>query len=173
MRRAALDRGRSPYAFTVLVLKRSILTEKVARRGFHISREYAIDPLEILFVRDVITLDAEPSPLPPHTKPVPIELRAHLDDTLKVATLRMAVANVTILPIIDSNNNFLGEIALGDVLKARLRHLEEETRRERIIPIGRYIPIPDRLAKDRAAVHPRSALAGATARRSAPSRSTR
>src|SRR3984885_9408610 len=42
------------HGFTVLVLKRSILTEKVARRGFHLSREYAIDPLEILFVREVM-----------------------------------------------------------------------------------------------------------------------
>jgi H+/Cl- antiporter ClcA/CBS domain-containing protein len=39
---------------TVLLLKRSILTEKVARRGFHLTREYAIDPLEILFVREVM-----------------------------------------------------------------------------------------------------------------------
>jgi CBS domain-containing protein len=34
------------YAFTVLVMKRSILTEKVARRGFDIFREYEVDPLE-------------------------------------------------------------------------------------------------------------------------------
>jgi CIC family chloride channel protein len=40
----------SPY----LTLKRSILTEKVARRGYHLSREYAVDPLEILFVREVM-----------------------------------------------------------------------------------------------------------------------
>ena len=42
------------HGFTVLMLKRSILTEKVARRGFHLSREYAVDPLEILFVREVM-----------------------------------------------------------------------------------------------------------------------
>lgn len=42
------------YAFSVLVLKRSILTEKVSRRGYHLSREYATDPLEILFVREVM-----------------------------------------------------------------------------------------------------------------------
>jgi chloride channel protein, CIC family len=42
------------YAFTVLLLKRSILTEKIARRGFHLSREYSVDPLEILFVREVM-----------------------------------------------------------------------------------------------------------------------
>ncbi|HEX3659532.1 MAG TPA: chloride channel protein [Pirellulales bacterium] len=42
------------HAFTVLVMKRSILTEKVARRGFHISREYGIDPLERLSVGEVM-----------------------------------------------------------------------------------------------------------------------
>jgi len=42
------------HLFTVLTLKRSILTEKVSRRGFHLSREYAVDPLEILFVREVM-----------------------------------------------------------------------------------------------------------------------
>ncbi|MGA7236289.1 MAG: chloride channel protein, partial [Bryobacteraceae bacterium] len=42
------------HAFTVLTLKRSILTEKISRRGYHLSREYALDPLEILFVREVM-----------------------------------------------------------------------------------------------------------------------
>jgi H+/Cl- antiporter ClcA len=52
------------HGFTVLTLRRSILTEKVSRRGHHLSREYAVDPLEILFVREVMrrgvaTLDAQ------------------------------------------------------------------------------------------------------------------
>src|ERR1035437_9371026 len=42
------------HATTVLLLKPSILTEKVARRGFHLTREYATDPLEVLFVREVV-----------------------------------------------------------------------------------------------------------------------
>jgi H+/Cl- antiporter ClcA/predicted transcriptional regulator len=45
------------HAFTVLTLGRSILTEKIARRGYHMSREYAIDPLEITFARDVMRTD--------------------------------------------------------------------------------------------------------------------
>ncbi|MEZ4665428.1 MAG: chloride channel protein [Thermomicrobiales bacterium] len=45
------------HGFTVLVMKRSILTEKVARRGFHITREYSIDPLEILFVRELMRVE--------------------------------------------------------------------------------------------------------------------
>jgi hypothetical protein len=42
------------HGFTVLAMRRSILTEKIARRGYQLSREYAIDPLEILFVREVM-----------------------------------------------------------------------------------------------------------------------
>src|SRR5690349_7038708 len=45
------------HGFTVLFLRRSILTEKVARRGFHLSREYAVDPLEILFAKEVMHPD--------------------------------------------------------------------------------------------------------------------
>jgi H+/Cl- antiporter ClcA/CBS domain-containing protein len=45
------------YLVSALLLKRSVLTEKVARRGFHLSREYSVDPLEVLFVREVMTPD--------------------------------------------------------------------------------------------------------------------
>lgn len=43
------------YGFTVLTMRRSILTEKIARRGYHIYREYGIDPLERQFVEEVMT----------------------------------------------------------------------------------------------------------------------
>lgn len=42
------------YLVSTLLLKRSVLTEKVARRGFHLSREYSVDPLEVLFAREVM-----------------------------------------------------------------------------------------------------------------------
>ena len=45
------------HLISVLVLPRSILTEKVARRGFHVMREYAVDPLEATFVREVMDTD--------------------------------------------------------------------------------------------------------------------
>jgi CBS domain-containing protein len=52
------------YGFTVLFMRRSILTEKIARRGYHIYREYSIDPLERHYVdevmtRTVVTIDAD------------------------------------------------------------------------------------------------------------------
>jgi H+/Cl- antiporter ClcA len=50
------------HAFTVLVMKRSILTEKVARRGYHVSREYAVDPLDRISVGEVMTTEVETIP---------------------------------------------------------------------------------------------------------------
>lgn len=54
------------YGLTVLVMSRSILTEKVSRRGFHISREYSVDPLEVLSVQEVMRtgIVAIPNDLP-------------------------------------------------------------------------------------------------------------
>jgi len=45
------------YGFTVLTMPRSILTEKIARRGYHIYREYGADPMERLVVGDLMTRD--------------------------------------------------------------------------------------------------------------------
>jgi H+/Cl- antiporter ClcA/CBS domain-containing protein len=52
------------YGFTVMTMRRSILTEKIARRGYHIYREYGIDPMERhavseLMTRSVDTIDAD------------------------------------------------------------------------------------------------------------------
>src|SRR5262249_42054372 len=51
------------YAVTVLLLKRSILTEKVARRGYHVSREYHVDPFDLTRVTEVMVkaVDSLPS----------------------------------------------------------------------------------------------------------------
>ncbi len=45
----------SAYLVSVLLLKRSVLTEKVARRGLHLTREYSTDPLEVFFAHEVMT----------------------------------------------------------------------------------------------------------------------
>jgi CBS domain-containing protein len=45
------------YGFTVMVMRRSIMTEKIARRGLHIYREYSVDPQERVFVHEVMTAD--------------------------------------------------------------------------------------------------------------------
>ncbi|MDE1937288.1 chloride channel protein [Bradyrhizobium sp.] len=51
------------FAVTVLLLKRSILTEKIARRGQHITREYSIDQFELLRVADVMVKEVDTLPV--------------------------------------------------------------------------------------------------------------
>ena len=60
-------------------MPRSILTEKIARRGYHVYREYGIDPLERHIVsevmtRDVTTIDANTS-LPRHSTPISAHIK--------------------------------------------------------------------------------------------------
>ena len=200
------------YAFTVLILRRSILTEKVSRRGFHLSREYATEPLEILFVLEVMrtnvvvlpaaltraellaSLDGEQQirPLfyvvdaakklvgvvtrsdleswmigrpteswrPPSWRPadsgksldapVPSTLGevarravvADADEPIRAALSRMAQSGRTWLPVVAHGDprEIFGELTLEDTLKARVKHLEEEERRERVLPLEAILP---------------------------------
>ncbi|MDG4894028.1 chloride channel protein [Mesorhizobium sp. WSM4976] len=50
------------HAVTVLSMKRSILTEKVARRGHHLVREYRVDPFALTRVKEVMTTKVESVP---------------------------------------------------------------------------------------------------------------
>ena len=43
------------HVFTVIIMRRSILTERIARRGRHVFREYGVDPLERQHVDEVMT----------------------------------------------------------------------------------------------------------------------
>jgi CIC family chloride channel protein len=50
------------HLVTVLLMKRSILTEKIARRGHHIVREYRVDPFVLTRVSEVMTRDVQTVP---------------------------------------------------------------------------------------------------------------
>ncbi|WP_233834351.1 chloride channel protein [Paraburkholderia sp. ZP32-5] len=47
------------HGFSTVVMRRSIMTEKIARRGYHIYREYGVDPLERHYVDEVMTASVE------------------------------------------------------------------------------------------------------------------
>ncbi|MGR9299579.1 chloride channel protein (plasmid) [Rhizobium leguminosarum] len=51
------------YAVTVLLLRRSILTEKIARRGQHITREYGVDPFELSRATEIMISDVDTLPV--------------------------------------------------------------------------------------------------------------
>ncbi|MGE5596720.1 MAG: chloride channel protein [Hyphomicrobiales bacterium] len=92
------------HCFTVLTLRRSILTEKISRRGLHLGQEYAVDPLETGLVRaamrtNLIALPAD----------VPIaELAPTLAD-------RDFSTGQGLYPIVDSNGEMTGAISRNDL----------------------------------------------------------
>jgi len=47
------------HGFATIVMKRSIMTEKIARRGYHIYREYGVDPLERHYIDEVMSRTVE------------------------------------------------------------------------------------------------------------------
>ncbi|HET7174044.1 MAG TPA: chloride channel protein [Nocardioidaceae bacterium] len=46
------------FGLSAVVLKRSVLTEKIARHGYHLTREYDVDPLEVLFIHEVLQTES-------------------------------------------------------------------------------------------------------------------
>jgi CBS domain-containing protein len=67
---------------------------------------------------------------------------AYLDDTMRVAVNRMTETGFTRMPVVDRHapDKLVGMVALHDLLKARLRNLEEERHRERMLHIHIFIP---------------------------------
>jgi CBS domain-containing protein len=165
-------------------MKRSILTEKVARRGYDIFREYAVDPLESMRIEECMTSNVESVPaaltvadaaqrffsgVKRHrgypvvgadgllvgvitasdllSNPSPTAtvgellsgrnlLIAHPSESCRIAADRMALHGVGRLPVISDAKTLVGIITRSDLLKARLRRVEEETTRSRAIRIG-------------------------------------
>jgi CBS domain-containing protein len=50
------------HLVTVLLMRRSILTEKVARRGHHLAREYRVDPFTVMRTQEVMASQVETLP---------------------------------------------------------------------------------------------------------------
>jgi H+/Cl- antiporter ClcA len=91
------------YAVSVLIMKRSILTEKIARRGRHILREYTVDALEFLLAGQLMT--PHPKTLP-ETMSVPEVLRFFAEE-----------AEHRSYPVVDSDGRLLGLVSRTDALR--------------------------------------------------------
>ena len=95
--------GSAAYAVSVLIMKRSILTEKIARRGKHILRDYTVDALEFLLAGQLMTRD--PSTLS-GSMSIPDVLRFFADQ-----------AEHRSYPVVDAEGRLLGLVSRTDALR--------------------------------------------------------
>ncbi|TAN02177.1 MAG: chloride channel protein [Rhizobiaceae bacterium] len=96
----------SAHIVTVLLMKRSILTEKIARRGYHIVREYRVDPFALARVMDVMT---------PNVETVPASMTLH--DAIRFLT--DAERKHPSFPVLDAERKVIGIIDPPTLLKWR------------------------------------------------------
>jgi len=96
------------HGVTVLLLRRSILTEKVARRGYHVMREYGVDPLTMVRVGEV--MDKNPPLIPAKM------LLSELSD--RIARGEAEVSRHEGLLLVDDKQQLAGIITRGDVIRA-------------------------------------------------------
>jgi H+/Cl- antiporter ClcA/CBS domain-containing protein len=96
------------HAVTVLLMKRSILTEKVARRGYHVIREYSVSPLARFRVEDVMERDVPT---------IPADF--HADQMLRrLLTHDAVLGRRHAWPLVDESGALVGLLTRGDLLSA-------------------------------------------------------
>jgi len=118
------------YLVTSLIMPRSILTEKLSRRGYHLSREYGVDPLEIVTVAEVMTelpadtseADTEPSQLP--------DVFVYGDETCRAVAEEMATTGLmSMLVVCRESGQICGSIGAAELLAGRRRAVRRESER--------------------------------------------
>jgi H+/Cl- antiporter ClcA/predicted transcriptional regulator len=115
------------HAVTVLLMKRSILTEKVARRGYHVVREYSVSPLARFRVADVMEHDVPT--IPADLYGADIVRRLLLQDPV--------FGRRHSWPLVDKNGELLGILTRGDLLQAVNDADDDRT----ILEIGKQSPV--------------------------------
>ncbi len=110
-------------AFTVVFVPRSILTEKLARRGMHVAREYAVDPLEFVAVGDLMA--------PPNSA-LSLEGALHSGDRVREAADRLAHVHALVLAVVDDTGVAIGSFGAPELLAAYRHGSKGESRRWRV-----------------------------------------
>lgn len=118
------------YLVTSLVMPRSILTEKLSRRGYHLSREYGVDPLETVSVAEVMTeLSIEIDGALPESGKLP-EVFAYTDETCRAVAEEMATTGLMSMPVVDRDTGQIcGNINVQDLLVGRRKAVVRESER--------------------------------------------
>ncbi len=92
------------HLISVLTLRRSILTEKIARRGYHVTREYEVDPLHGLLVRDVMQTDV-----------LTVAPDSTVADFYEQLPEGSELRRQRLYPVLDNDERLLGVLALSDI----------------------------------------------------------
>ena len=109
-------------AFTVVFVPRSILTEKLSRRGTHVSRDYAVHPLELIAVKEAMRAPQGDRPS------VSIGANARV----RSAADSMASTGARSLAVLDENGAWIGIMEPDDLLRAWKKGVVAEDRRRRV-----------------------------------------
>jgi H+/Cl- antiporter ClcA len=120
------------YLVTSLVMPRSILTEKLSRRGYHLSREYGVDPLELVSVADVMTQPFAPDEddSASDRSEDSREVFAYSDETCRAVAEEMATTGVMSMPVVDRQTGLIcGQIGAAELLVGRRRAVVRESER--------------------------------------------
>ena len=74
---------------------------------------------------------------------------AYPDEPLRVVVFRMAEKGITRMPVVERPGpaKLAGMVSLDDLLKARMRNLEEERPREVVLPLRLVFPLRVRRSK--------------------------
>ena len=91
------------YAVSVLLMRRSILTEKIARRGRHVLQEYTVDPFDFLQAGQVMTRE-------PQT----------LEGTMSIGAVVAFFAGQAAhrsYPVVDKEGRLIGLVSRSDALR--------------------------------------------------------
>jgi hypothetical protein len=118
------------YLVTSLVMPRSILTEKLSRRGYHLSREYGVDPLETVIVADVMTeLSAEMRKASETPVQLP-EIFSYSDETCRAVAEEMSTTGQMNMLVVDrETGRVCGSIGAAELLTGRKRAVRRESER--------------------------------------------
>jgi len=120
------------YMVTSLVMPRSILTEKLSRRGYHLSREYGVDPLEMVSVAEVMTELSALDEVGETGDPLEAlpDVLAYTDETCRAVAEEMATSGVLSMPVVDrASGRVCGSISAQELLGGRRRAIARESER--------------------------------------------
>ena len=137
---ALLLAGLAADAVTVLLMRRSILTEKLARHGHHLMREYSVDPFLLVQVGEV--MDRHPPQLSAATTIGEISAMSAARDP---ALTRMGI------PLVDQQGRLAGIVTRQDVLRALKKGATSSTPLLEIGARNLIVTYPDELVYQAAA----------------------